>query len=193
MFHRFLRSLQAMEFEDRVLHSASLISLISLFFPWLSSMKTYENDALSSTGFGFRTGYIGHSIFLLQVFLLLLALIPLFGGPALFQKTQRIFLKFTCSALSTVLLLSCFSILLRVTFEVSNADIRFGIYLSIIGSFVATLYAFLRYEEHQRSSAQELFHHPDEAPLRSQVLPSIEDIPDLPPPPVPSPPPIENH
>ncbi len=194
MFQRFLRSLQAMDFEDRVLYSASFFSFISLFFPWLSSTTTYDNDPLFSTAFGFRIGYIGHFVFFAHLALLSLALLPLTTLSFLLQKTRRLFLQLLLTSLITILLLGCFSILLRVTFELANADIRFGMYLSIIGSFVATLYAFLRYEEHERTLSRELFHHPDEAPVRVEVPTlhdAMNDIP--PPPPPPPPPPLEQH
>ena len=69
-------------------------------------------------------------------------------------------------------------------------EIRFGIYVTLVGSLVATLYAYLRFQEQRKSSVQELFHHPEDS---EQVPERNESAPVPPPPPPPPAPEPEEH
>jgi hypothetical protein len=100
------------------------------------------------------------------------------------------------SCISSILLVTAFSVLIRLTSQLSGAEIRFGIYFAIVGSAIASLYAFLKYQEEVKSLNQALFLHPDEQavpkPKVTAVADSLpEDRPPMPPPP--TPPPAEDH
>ncbi|TSC60646.1 MAG: hypothetical protein Greene041662_197 [Candidatus Peregrinibacteria bacterium Greene0416_62] len=92
--------------------------------------------------------------------------------------------------LSSILILTALSVLTKVTFEFSRMEIRFGIYVTLIGSLVSTLYAYLRFQEQRKSSVQELFHHPEDI---EQVPERNESAPVPPPPPPPRAPEPEEH
>ncbi len=191
MLEKFLRVLRAMELEEKILHIGVVIGIFGLFIPWLGG-QWYGNTQQWS-GFGFHTGFIGHAVFFIELFILASGVSPLVGGPVLVRKSKRAAVRLQLTSICTILLIAAFTILLRLTSEASGAEIRFGIYIAIVGSALATLYAFLEYQEELKRQAQALFHHPDEqAPKpKPQPEPFPEDRP--PPPPPPPPMPVEEH
>ncbi|MFA5799464.1 MAG: hypothetical protein WC840_00725 [Candidatus Peribacteraceae bacterium] len=191
MVERLLRLVRAMEIEEKVLHVGVLLCIFALFLPWIGG-QWYGNTQQWS-GFGFYTGYIGHTVFLLQLYILAMTASPILGGPIIVRKAVRNSVRLSASVISFVLLLAAFTILLRLTSEVSGAEIRFGIYVALVGSALATLYAFLRYQEQRRNEIRELFHHPDaQQPVKKPASAAFdEDRPPPPPPPPPMPP--EDH
>ena len=190
MFQRLRRAMSAMEFEEKILHIGLLISFVSLFFPWLTG-GSYGEGEFYGNGFSFRTGFIGHAVLIIDVFVLCMVLSPLLGGPILIRKSIRMTLRLFLLSISTALLIGAMTVLLRLTFEVSGAEVRFGVYSCMAGSILALLYAFLRYQEERQQDTRELFRHPDEQVF---VSPSkkVEPEPEVVPPPPPPPPP-EDH
>lgn len=193
MYDKLLRALRGMELEEKILHSGVILCLISLVMPWIGG-QTYGTDQ-EWNGFGFHTGYIGLEVLMIQFFILSMTFSPMLGGPIIIRKSRRYTIRFLVSILSTVLLVTAFTVILRLTSEVSGVEIRFGMYLSIVGSAVTTLYSFLRYQEEILSQNQALFHHPDEFSVHkgsSKPESKLEEsLP--PPPPPPTPPPLEDH
>lgn len=184
MFEKLSRVLRVMELEEKVLHTGLILCLLGLFVPWLGGQ--WAGEVQQWNGFGFYTGFIGHAAFLIELFIVGMTLSPLLGGPVIVRKAIRNYVRLLLSAITSVLLLSCFGILLRLTSQVSGAEIRFGIYVSIVGSVLATLYAFLKYDEQRKNEVQHLFQHPDEQRLkRVDPDPIHEQRHPIPPPPPP--------
>jgi MFS family permease len=180
-----------MELEEKVLHIGLLISIAGLFMPWLSG-GSYGESELWANGFDFRTGFIGHFAFLISLYLIAITVSPLVGGPVIVRRSHRSTLRFLLCLLTTILLIAAFTVLLRMTFENSGTEVRFGIYVSIVGSALSTMYALLKYQEFKRSQVQELFRHPEDVPPpRPKPEPEGQHLP--PPPPPPPPPPAEDH
>ena len=186
----FFRKVAALELEEQILNAGALLGLFGVFFPWMGG-EWLGGDTVDYGGFGFYTSFLGIAIFLLNVYLILITLIPLSGGPVLLRRQNKEIMRLCASALSSILILSALSVLTKVTFEFSRMEIRFGIYVSLIGSLVATLYAFLRYREQRRKEVHELFHHPED-PAAPSVRNESSSIP-APPPPPPPPSPEEHR
>ncbi len=191
MFEKLSRVLRVMELEEKVLHVGLMLCVLGLFVPWIGGQ--WAGEAAQWNGFGFYTGFIGHVVFLIVLFIVAMTLSPLLGGPVIVRKASKNYLRLLLSAANSVLLLGCFTILLRLTSQVSGVEIRFGIYVSIVGSVLATLYAFLKYDEQRKSEVQQLFRHPDDeqGQKRIDIAPTHEDRHPLPPPPPPMP--AEDH
>jgi len=192
MYEKFFRVLRALELEEKILHIGVLLCIFGLIFPWVG-IQLYGNIQ-QWNGFGYHSGFIGHAVFLIQLYILALTVSPLVGGPLLLKKSRKNVFRLLLSTLSTAFIIASFTILLRLTSEVSGAEIRFGIYIALIGSSVTTLYSFLRYQEELQHQATSIFHHPDEpsqTAKKSVELSSEEKLPPLPPPPQQSPP--EDH
>ncbi|MBP7114046.1 MAG: hypothetical protein KBA40_01185 [Candidatus Peribacteraceae bacterium] len=195
MYEKIIRMLRAMELEEKILHTGVIVCMIGLFFPWIGGQ--WAGTVQQWSGFGFYTGYIGHVVLLLQLFILAFTLSPLLGGPVLVKKGRRNFVRLALSCISTILLVMSFTVLLRLTSQqLVGAEIRFGIYFAIVGSAIASLYAFLKYQEEQHTLNQALFQHPDEQiALKPKVTAVADSLPEdrPPPPPPPTPPPAEDH
>ncbi len=168
MYEKFLRIFRAMELEEKILHTGVILCILGLFFPWLGGQ--WYGNAEQWTSFGFYTGLIGHTVLLLELFIVAITLSPILGGPIIIRKASRNLVRFFLSCVVSILLLESFTILFRLTSQVSGAEIRFGIYVSIVGSLLATLYAFLKYDEQRNSEVKQLFHHPDEQQPKKKVV-----------------------
>lgn len=189
MSSRFFRKLTTLELEEQILNGGVLVSLIGVLLPWMGG-EWLGGDNVTYTGLGFYTSFIGLGVFLLQAFVLLITIIPLTGGPVLIRRRHREVVRLSATALASILILTALSVLTKVTFEFSRMEIRFGIYVTLVGSLVATLYAHLRFQEQRKSSVQELFHHPEDM---QQVPERNESAAIPPPPPPPRPPEPEEH
>ncbi len=191
MFDKFSRILKGMELEEKVLHTGVLLCLLGLFVPWAGGVWAGETQQWN--GFGFYTGFIGHLIVLAELFIVAMTLSPLLDGPVIVRKAARNFVRFLLCVIISILLIGCFTILLRLTSQISGLEVRFGIYLSILGSLLATLYAFLKYDEQCKNEVLQLFYHPDEPQRAKKVDLDLHDEDRPPPPPPPSPMPAEDH
>ncbi len=194
MYVKLIRMIRAMELEEKVLHIGVLVCILGLFVPWIGGQ--WSGMIQQWSGFGSYTGFIGHVVFLVQLFILFMTISPLLGGPVIIRKAHRNSVRLCLSCICTVLLVMSFTVLFRLTSQISGAEIRFGIYVSIVGSVITSLYGFLKYQEELRSHNQALFLHPDEQavpkPKNITVADSLpEDRPPLPPPPPPLP--VEDH
>ncbi len=183
MVHPLRRLLGMLDLEERILNAASLLAVVSIFFPWISG-EWLGGDTAYYTGFAFFTSFIGWFVLLLHGFLLLSTFVPLLGGPLLIRRKHLHIVRFLLASQATVLTIATLTVLTNITFEFSRMEVRFGVYLSLIGSMVATLYAFLKWQEQRKREAQELFHHPE------QKAPQLEPketraVPPPPPPPRP--------
>lgn len=180
-----------MELEDQIFHLCVLLCAVGIFFPWFGGQ--WFGTPQTWSGLSFYTGYIGRAVLLIQLYILAIVLSPMVGGPILIKAATRRYVRLVLSAVSTMLLVACFTVLVRVTFEVSGADVRFGIYFCMIASLVATFYAFLRYRQQQKAHSHEHFMHPDELPAKRTEHIDVDEQPVVPPPPPPPPLPPEDH
>ncbi len=172
--------------EERILNAAVLLSLISMFFPWLSA-ESPDGKTLTYSGFESYTSFIGFFVFFLLLFILLITLIPLFGGPIIIRRKHRENVRFFIAIQISILLLAALSVLMQTTKESTRIEIRYGIYAALIGSIIVSIYAFLRWQEEKKSETHDLFHHPEDShPLNERQESTVP-----PPPPPPPPPPLE--
>ncbi|MDO8649550.1 MAG: hypothetical protein Q7R81_07285 [Candidatus Peregrinibacteria bacterium] len=190
MSRRFLRGLAALELEEKILNGGAIFAIIGIFFPWIDG-EWLSGTATTYSGFGFYTAFMGISIFLLHLFLLLITVIPLTGGPVIVRRRNREIVRVAASALVTILVLEALSVLTKVTADFTRMEVRFGVYITLIGSFVTLLYAYLRLLEQRKSQVQELFHHPEDPSIVNERKES--NMPPPPPPPPPPPAEPEDH
>lgn len=190
MVSKLQRAWTALDLEERILNGAAIISLASVTFPWLSG-EWLGGDAVTYTGFGFYTSFIGFIAFFLLAFIILITVIPLLGGPPLVRRRYRNIVRLCAASQVTILLLAALSVLMKVTYEYSRIEIRFGIYSAMIGSIIVSIYAFLRWQEERKTGGPELFHHPEGHSIQGE----LREFHNTPPPPPPPPPlePEEHH
>lgn len=181
----FLRALRHLEIEEKILNAGALLAVISVFLPWFGGEWFGEPEVW--TGFGFYTSFVGLMIFLAHAFVLSLTVLPLLGY-SLVRSGLRDLLRFIIGAETVLLLVVVLSILTNISFDFSQVEVRFGVYLTLVGSIIVTLYAFLRMQQQRKREVHELFHHPDGAPpsppptmrSRREVAAAPMGVPDSP-------------
>lgn len=189
MASQFFRKVMGLELEEKILNAGSLVAIVGVFLPWIGG-EELGGAMVSHSGFGFYTTIIGISVFALHVFVLLITLIPLTGGPVFIRKRYREIVRLCATGEAVILILASLSVLIKVTFDLARMEIRFGIYVALIGSLVALFEAFLRFQEQRKGFVQELFHHPEED---VKPVDKTEFFEAPPPPPPPPPSPVEEH
>lgn len=181
--------LRTLELEEKILNAGALVAMVGVFLPWMSG-EWLGGEYEMHTGFGFFTSFLGLSVFLLLAALVSLTASPLFGGPVVVRKRHRDFVRLCLSMQAAILTIASLSVLTKTTFEFSRMEVRFGIYVTLIGCIITLIYSVLRYQEHRRAQAQEVFHHP-ENPETSERREGPSQVP--PPPPPPPAPDAEDH
>ncbi|MBI3331355.1 hypothetical protein HYZ99_00160 [Candidatus Peregrinibacteria bacterium] len=183
---RALRNLLKLELEEQILNGGLIVAMVGIFCPWISG-EWLGGDTISYSGFSFYTLILGYVIFLLLLGTFLMTAVPLFGGPVFVKRRYREILRLITIGLCTVLVLAALSVLTLVIVEFQRMEVRFGIYLTLIGSLVALFYAFLRFQEQRKSQVQELFHHPEDPGVSERKESAVPPPPPPPPPPAPAP------
>lgn len=186
---RVLNGLQHLDLEERILNASSLVALIGVFLPWMS--RELEGRQAVFSGIGFFVREISIVILLLHVFVLAVTLVPLCGGPHILRKKYEHVVRLAASLQAVILAGAAFTVLLHATFEFYRTEIRFGIYVTLVGGIVAALEAFLKWQEQRRGEVQSFFHHPEQLAVPAERKESI--LPPPPPPPPPPPLPPEDH
>ena len=75
-YERTLRpNILKLELEEQILNGGALIGLIGVFLPWLSG-EWLGGDAITYSGFGFYTSFLGFAVFFLLLFILGITVIP---------------------------------------------------------------------------------------------------------------------
>ena len=187
MSRSIVKSLKYLDIEEKILNFGSVIAAIGVFMPWFGG--EWFGEPTVWTGFGFYTSFVGLLIFLAHIFIILLTALPLFGYQ-LIRPSLRDVLRLIVGLECVILVIVVWSILTNIAFDRAQMEIRFGIYLTLVGSIIVSLYAFLRVQQQRRRNVQELFHHPeDELEGSTRFSPKDSDQEDAPPPPPPPPPP----
>ncbi len=187
MPHKIIRSLMALELEEKILNVALLVAAIGVVLPWIGG-DWPGGDSVSYSGFGYSTSFIGLGVFVINVFLLLMTLVPVWGGP-LFIKTKRYreLLRLWLTAQSVILVIMALSVLMRVSsLEFTRLNVRYGIYVCLAASIVALFEACQRYIGYRKAQGNTLFRHPED-----QIRPEATQETMSPPPP--PEPPLEEH
>lgn len=183
MASRWIRAWTALDLEERFLNGGCLLSLVGVFLPWISG-EWLGGDNVTYKGVQFYTAFLGIAVLLMQLFVLLITVVPVTTGTTILPRKSQETVRFWLTAQSTILLLAALSVLTKVTFEFSRIEIRFGVYVALVGSIVATIYAFLRFQQARKAGAQEIFRHPDDVPAPVQAR-AARPVPQPPPPPPP--------
>lgn len=192
MSTRFRRILSALDLEERILNAGSLVAVIGVLLPWISGQWGGQDEQVFS-GLGFFTSFLGIAVLLLHVVVIAILVIPLCGGTRFVSQARQHIVRFLLAATASILLLAALSVLTKVTLEFPRMGLRFGIYLSLIGSLVSTLYTYLLYREQRRHEVRELFHHPEDHFRHVNPAVPVASTPSTPPPPPPPPLPAEEH
>jgi hypothetical protein len=172
----FLRTLRQLEIEEKILNLAALVAVLGVSMPWFGG--EWFGEPTVWTGFQFYTSFAGLLVFLSHVFILSLTVLPMMGHhiirPSLRDAVRMIV------ALSCVLtLIIVWSVLTNIAFDRAQMEIRFGIYLSLVGSIVVSLYAFLRLQQQRKKQVKEFFHQGSRESVTPPPPPAVPEEPRL--------------
>ncbi len=166
----FLQKVQELELEEKILNGASLVALICVFFPWVGG-EWLGGKTITYNGFGFFTSFMGLAIFVFHLTILSVTIVPLLGGPEIIKRGRKDLFRFVTAVIASILTICVWSVLTKFTFEFSRLDIHFGLYITLVGSLVATLYTFLNLQDKGKPRMQGPSHDHSDPP----TAPEIED------------------
>jgi len=148
-------------FEEQVIGGASLLLSVSCFLPWYFGRS--KNAYINMNGFQSFAFIIGYFVFGLALLNLLY-----FGYKILKGKEFRLpfvshHMFMFVGGQSLILLIVALFIYTKQTFEFSQAQVRFGLYLGLISALFVTVfsYFFLRRSKMEiaKKKAQQLFEY----------------------------------
>lgn len=127
--------------EEKIIQISLLTSLISCFLPWLTNKSNIYDDA-TFTALGFNTSYIGYAIILLLSVNIALVLVPTIANKHVISVQHRQYVRFHASLITTILILAILSIYTKMTSESALISIRYGVYITLIGSLISNVYTW---------------------------------------------------
>jgi hypothetical protein len=170
MLSPFFSGVRRLPAEEKILNAGVMLTIASLFFPWLSGRwladQTRTDSALS---FDSYVSFIGMAILGLQVFVLLVTAVPLFNGTALVQPVHKNRVRLYANAVTAILTLASLSVLLKVTFDFPSMQIRFGVYGALIGGLLSSLYSFLLVQAAEKQIVHDLFYQTSESLVKDHA------------------------
>lgn len=155
------RRILALELEEKILNGAALAAFVCIFMPWVGG-EWLGGKTVTFNGLGFFTSFIGLFILLLLTFIILITLIPITGGPMLVKAKHKDSARLLAAVIATLLTVAIWSVLTKFTFEFSRLQIHFGLYGTLIGSLITSLYSFIKIQEGKKIEVNKLFSHEDE-------------------------------
>ena len=165
--------------EERMVGIGAILVLISAFLPWYSVVFSFNEESITESGFTGDLGVVGFVIFLLTI----MGLVFLIGEHLNFKlpkfgfKKENIILFLTGE--SAFLLLMIIAIYTKRSFEYTNAELRFGLYLALIGAFISTFATFAQIQKKQKKDVESFFSHSEEVEEETEKIEdkSINDEP----------------
>jgi len=156
---RIKHTLLRLTAEEKVIGIGSLVMIIGTFMPWYSVVMNFDKKSLTETGFSGGLGVIGFVIFLMSLISLIVLVgenlhlpLPQFG----YKREQILFFFLGESFFLTLLTMAIYT---KRSLEFTEAGLRFGIYIVLIGAFFGALSAFALIQKKKNKEVQEFFAH----------------------------------
>lgn len=166
--------------EEKVIGLGSLLVIVATFLPWYSVVFSFDKKMESFSGFAGDLGVIGFVSFLL----VLLALLVLVGEHMGFKmptfhysKEQALFFLMGESAFLVLLMVAVYT---KRSLEFTSAELRFGIYLALIGAFLGAFAAFSQIQKLRKQEVEAFFEHPEPVkpkPAKKESKAEKEELP----------------
>jgi hypothetical protein len=180
LLQRLKHTLLRLSIEEKVIGVGALAVIVGLFMPWYSVVLNFNDMATSESGFSGDLGVIGFVVFLFM----LLGLGFLLAGHFRFRLPQFGFKKESIllflSGESAFLLLLAAAIYTKRSLDYTNAELRFGLYVALIGSILATFAAFALLQKIQKKEAKAFFEHGETEPETAEEPQVEEALPEEP-------------
>jgi hypothetical protein len=149
--------------EEKVIGAGTLLVIAGLFMPWYSVATSFDEKNVTQGGFSGDMGVVGFIILIMTI----LAIIVLTAEylhinlPRLsYTKEQILFFLMGQSAFLVLLSVAIYT---KRSLEFTSAELRFGIYVALIGSIIAAFSAFSQMQKLNKKNVEEFFEHDEEA------------------------------
>ncbi len=173
--HMFLR----LSSEEKVTLIGGLLVLFGSFLPWYEVNLKVESQQVIQNAFSGDLGVIGFVIFLVT----LLALLYLTGEhmgfnlPSFGYAKEKVILFLMGQ--SSFLLLLAVAVYTKRSLDFTDAELRFGLYLSLIGAVLATLSIFAFTQRLKKKEVETFFNKEEDEetePEEEEEEPEVEQM-----------------
>jgi cell division protein FtsN len=156
--HTFLRLTP----EEKVSGLGALLVFVGIFLPWYSVVLNFDKKSITESGLSGDLGVLGFVVLLMVI----LALLVLVGEhlhiklPQLGYTREQIL--FFLMGQSAFLVLLAIAVYTKRSLEFTDAELRFGIYLALIGAFLGAFAIFAQIQKFKKKEVHEFFEHDEE-------------------------------
>lgn len=156
--HAFLR----LTSEEKVAGLGCLLVIIGIFLPWYSVVLNFDKKSVTETGLSGDMGVLGFVILMMTILSLLTLVsehimnirLPRLG----YTKEQILFFLMGQSAFLILLAVAVYT---KRSLDFTDASLRFGIYLALIGAFLGAFAIFAQIQKLKKKEVSEFFEHED--------------------------------
>jgi hypothetical protein len=159
---RIKHTLLRLTAEEKVIGIGSLIMLLGTFMPWYSVVMSFDKKNLTETGFSGDLGVIGFVVFIMALISVLILIgenmhlpLPKFG----YKREQIMFFFLGESFFITLLAMAIYT---KRSLDFTEAGLRFGSYIVLLGAFFGAVSAFALIQKTKRTEVKEFFSHEQE-------------------------------
>lgn len=147
-----------MSIQEKFIGLGALTIIVGSFMPWYSVTLSFDQGETISNAFSQDLGVIGFVIMLMTILSLLYLVaeqlhirLPQFG----YKKSQILFFLMGQSFFLILLTLAIYT---KRAMDFTTAGLRFGIYISLIGGFLAAFAAFAKVQKVKEKQAKNFMH-----------------------------------
>jgi hypothetical protein len=174
---RIKHTLLRLTAEEKVIGIGSLAILFGTLMPWYSVVMNFDKKTLTETGFSGDLGVIGFVVFIMGLISILVLIgenmqlpLPQFG----YKREQILFFFLGESSFITLLTMAIYT---KRSLDFTEAGLRFGIYLVLLGAFFGALSAFALIQKTKKKEVSEFFsHEQEEEEEKDESLSSVERV-----------------
>ncbi|MBU0577931.1 hypothetical protein KJ742_01105 [Patescibacteria group bacterium] len=145
--------------EEKIIGIGCILIIIGSFLPWHSIVLNFDNQSITQNGFGGDLGVVGFVIFIMAILALFVLIaehlhikIPYLG----YTKEQILLFLMGENAFLVLITIAIYT---KRSLEFTDANLRFGIYLALIGAFLGAFAAFAQIQKLKKEEVQEFFDH----------------------------------
>lgn len=156
--HTFLR----LTAEEKVAGLGALLVFIGIFLPWYSVVLNFDKKSITESGLSGDMGVLGFVVLLMMILSFLVLVgehlhikLPQFG----YSKEQILFFLMGQSAFLVLIAIAVYT---KRSLEFTDAGLRFGIYLALVGALLGAFAIFAQIQKFKKKEVHEFFEH-DEA------------------------------
>jgi len=157
--HMFLR----LSPEEKIIGAGGLLVIMGLFMPWYSVVMSFDKKSVTYSGFSGDLGVIGFVIFIMTIlalFVLIAEYLHIRLPRINYTKEQILFFLMGQSSFLVLLLIAIYT---KRSLDFTEAELRFGIYLVLIGAAVSAFSSFSQIQKFKRKDVEEFFEHEESA------------------------------